>query len=196
MLAGGGSAKVTSHRGLLYENFQNTEVQGLGCKTTAPRGENALGGELSRISNRRTTPILSQDRTRSLRFEIRKWAEVELKIIRAAAAVVVPRPAFGSEFAEDARCQGQPKQALKCNTNSACGASDLGFSHGEIHILPSRRRLWAHQDPPSFLPAPPACQSRVTSRDGWIPTWVEFLAATAAAASLTLWVTWTQHVWW
>lgn len=87
MLAGGGSAKVTSHRCFLYENFRNTDGQGRGAKTTAPLGENAAGGELSRISNTRTAPILSQDRTRSLRFEIRKRAEVELKIIRAAAAV-------------------------------------------------------------------------------------------------------------
>lgn len=97
----------------------------------------------------------------------------------------MPRPAFGSELAEAARCQGQPKQALKCNTNLAGEKSDLGFSLAEIHILPSPRRLWAHQDPPSFLPAPPACQSHVTSPDGWIPTWVEFLAAAAVAPSVT-----------
>lgn len=133
------------------------------------------GGELSRISNTRTAPILSQDRTRSLRFEIRKRAEVELKIIRAAVAVVVRRPAFGSELADAARCQGEPTRTLECNTILACKASDLGSFLGEIHILPSPRRIWAPHNPPSFLPAPPACQNHVTSPDGWIPTSVEFL---------------------
>lgn len=40
--------------------------------------------------------------------------------------------------------------------------------------LPFPRRIAAPHDPPSFLPAPPACQSPVTSPHGWIPSLVPF----------------------
>lgn len=186
MLAGCGYAKVTSYRCLLYENFRNTHNRSRGTETTGPHGENAAGGELRRISNMHTAPILSQDRTRSLRFEIRKWAEVELKIIRAAAAVVVPRPAFYFRFINAGLCQAERVQALKCNTNSGDKASHLGFSRDEIDILPFPRRIWAPHDPPSFLPAPPACQSPVTSPDGWIPTLVEFSVPAWCSATALL----------
>lgn len=58
--------------------------------------------------------------------------------------------------------------------NSSANVPRWGLSRDEIGILPFPRRIAAPHDPPSFLPAPPACQSPVTSPHGWIPSLVQF----------------------
>lgn len=123
------------------------------------------------ISNMLTVPILSQDRTRSPQLEIRKRAEVELKIIEQQRRLCCG-PGIFPKFHHDDRRHSSRDTQVKSTTRAFFFASvKLRF----IRILPFPRRIAAPHDPPSFLPVPPACQSPVTSAHSWLPSWASEL---------------------
>lgn len=107
-------------------------------------------------------------------FESHKSAEVELKIIRAEAAVVARRPGLPSSLITPVDIGMRRRAASNATQSPSANVPRRTLFRAEIVILPSPRRIAAPLDPPSFLPAPPACQSPVTSSHGWLPSLVRF----------------------
>lgn len=62
-----------------------------------------------------------------------------------------------------------PRTSPGATQNSSASFSPWGSTCNYLVDLPFLRRIAARHDPPSFLPAPPACQSPVTSRHGRSP---------------------------
>lgn len=61
------------------------------------------------------------------------------------------------------------KVEASATQKSGASFSPWGLTCYHSVDLPFRRRIAARHDPPSFLPAPPACQSPVTSPHGRSP---------------------------
>lgn len=125
------------------------------------------------IYRRSTAPILSQDRRRRLRWRLAKsgsWAKNNKSSSGRRAAAWI-----SFKITDLGRRPVPPTGPVRMYRRMRARTSATGAGvAGKLGSLPSPRRIAAPHNPPSFLPAPPACQSRVTSPPGWIPGLVPF----------------------